>query len=149
MEYRKLKKTELIQLIRVLNDLKLRSYLTDLLKKDADLMNMFKPNNEESTSNENETNEDIDKKGIMFSIIIDISGYLLENLEKCDENLNKLIKSFLDFETLEDVEEMDADLFVDVTKHLIQNEVPKVINKIVNLDNFKKKMNQEMSKTVQ
>lgn len=126
---RKLKKGEVIKVSRILEDVGFKHYaeylLTNRINKILQTV---------------DKKEKIDKKSIAIVILGDIFAFLLQNMHKAEDNIDKLIMSYCEINK-EQIEDMDIDEYISALKEIFMAGIPDAIKSIIPIDDIKKKMN--------
>jgi hypothetical protein len=124
---RRLKKRETMIISRILDDLGFKSYVEYLLGNRLDKIL--------------KSQEDKKTKGLV--VMGDVVAFILQNLWKAEDNIDALIRSYLDVDQ-EYIENMDSDEYDSVLLDCLLNRLPKVITDVIDIANVKKKMSEAM-----
>jgi len=120
---RKLNKKEVIIVSRILEDVNFKYYVEYLMGNRVD--KILKSSG--------------DMKVKILAVTADITAFVLQNLNKADENIDLLIMSYKGI-SLEDIQKLDIDEYVDCLKEIFIAGVPKILSSYVNLAEVKKKV---------
>jgi dihydrofolate reductase len=126
---RRLNKREVIIISRILEDVNFKHYAEYLLTNKIDKV----------------LKQDGDRKSKMIVIMGDIAAFIIQNLYKADENIDRLIVSYYQIKQNE-CNELDVDTYIEYVKTIFMAGVPSVIKDFVDVNELKKKM-QELKKS--
>jgi len=129
MKERKLKKKEVMIVSRILEDVNFKYYVEYLLSNKVDKILKAGQN----------------KNDKVVMIMGDIMAFILQNMNKAEENIDLLIMSYNKCKQ-EDVDDMDVDEYIGTLKTVFMAGVPAVIADYVDLTEVKKKF-QDMKET--
>jgi hypothetical protein len=119
---RKLKKKEVMIISRILEDVNFKYYVEYLLSNKVEKIL-------KSGQNKNEK---------IVMIMADIMAFIIQNMNKAEENIDALIMSYNKINK-EELEDMDVDNFSNTLKTIFMAGVPKIISDYIDLTEFKKK----------
>jgi len=120
---RKLNKKEVIIVSRILEDVNFKYYVEYLVSSKID--KILKING--------------DLKAKIFILTADIAAFVLQNINKAEENIDLLIASYKGI-TQEEIDKLDIDEYLETLKEVFSAGVPKVISSYVDLAEVKKKV---------
>lgn len=129
MKNRKLKKKEVMIVSRILEDVNFKYYVEYLLSNKVDKILKAGQN----------------KNDKVVMIMGDIMAFILQNMNKAEENIDALIMSYKGI-TQEQLEEVEVDEFMDILKTVFMAGVPAIIADYVDLTEVKKKF-QDLKET--
>lgn len=129
MKERKLKKKEVMIVSRILEDVNFKYYVEYLLSNKVDKILKAGQN----------------KNDKVVMIMGDIMAFILQNMNKAEENIDLLIMSYRKIKQ-EDVDDMDVDEYIGTLKTVFMAGVPAVIADYVDLTEVKKKF-QDLKET--
>lgn len=120
---RKLIKREVMMVSKILNRIKFRNYVNDLMSEKIDRILGMKEN-----------------KNVKMGIVMaDLSAYIIENAFIAEKELDSLTMSYKEIDS-NTLESMDIDEYIDTLKEIFMAGIPKVISSFVDLNTVKKKM---------
>lgn len=122
MKERKLKKKEVMIVSRILEDVNFKYYVEYLLSNKVDKIL-------KAGQNKNEK---------IVMIMGDVMAFILQNMNKAEENIDELIKSYKKL-SQEEVEDMDVDEFTGTLKTIFMAGVPAMLSDYIDLTEVKKK----------
>jgi len=122
MKERKLKKKEVMIVSRILEDVNFKYYVEYLLSNKVDKILR--------------TGENKNERIIM--LMGDIIAFVLQNMNKAEENIDALIISYKNI-TQEQVEDLDVDEYINVLKSIWMAGIPNILADYVDLTEVKKK----------
>jgi hypothetical protein len=122
MSERKLKKKEVMIVSRILEDVNFKYYVEYLLSNKVDKILRAGQN----------------KNDKIVMIMGDVMAFILQNMNKAEENIDDLIKSYKQINQ-EQVDDMDVDTYIGTLKTVFMAGVPSVIADYVDLTEVKKK----------
>jgi len=122
MKERKLKKKEVMIVSRILEDVNFKYYIEYLLSNKVDKIL-------KAGQNKNEK---------IVMIMGDVMAFVLQNMNKAEENIDLLIMSYKKL-SQEQVDDMDVDEYIGTLKTVFMAGVPNVIADYVDLTEVKKK----------
>jgi predicted RecB family nuclease len=127
---RKLRKKEVMIVSRILDEVNFKHYAEYLL----------------STKLDKVLSKSEGQKEKVLVVVIDVFAFVLQNMYKAESSIDKLIMSYKGLNQSE-IDNLEEDEFIEVLKDIFIAGVPKVISKMVDLSEFKKKF-QEIKKTI-
>lgn len=130
MSERKLRKKEVMIVSRILDEVNFKHYAEYLL----------------STKLDKVLSKSEGQKEKVLVVVIDVFAFVLQNMYKAESSIDKLIMSYKGLNQSE-IDNLEEDEFIEVLKDIFIAGVPKVISKMVDLSEFKKKF-QEIKKTI-
>lgn len=122
MSDRKLKKKEVMIVSRILEDVNFKYYIEYLLSNKVDKILKAGQN----------------KNDKVVMIMGDIMAFVLQNMNKAEENIDELIMSYKKINQ-EQVDDMDVDNYIGTLKTVFMAGVPAIIADYVDLTEVKKK----------
>ncbi|MGD9276511.1 MAG: hypothetical protein PVJ67_05040 [Candidatus Pacearchaeota archaeon] len=122
MSERKLRKKEVMIVSRILDEVNFKHYAEYLLSTKLDKI----------------LSKSEGQKEKVLIVVIDIFAFVLQNMYKAESSIDKLIMSYKGLNQTE-IDNLEEDAFIEVLKDVFIAGVPKVIGKIVDLSEFKKK----------
>lgn len=131
MKERKLKKKEAMIVSRILEDVNFKYYIEYLLSNKIDKILMSGQNKHEK----------------ILMLMGDVMAFILQNMNKAEENIDDLIKSYKKINQ-EQVDDMDVDEYIGTLKTVFMAGVPAVIADYVDLTEVKKKL-KELKKNME
>lgn len=130
MSERKLRKKEVMIVSRILDEVNFKHYAEYLLSTKLDKI----------------LSKSEGQKEKVLVVVIDVFAFVLQNMYKAEASIDKLIMSYKGLNQSE-IDNLEEDEFIEVLKDIFIAGVPKVISKMVDLSEFKKKF-QEIKKTI-
>lgn len=132
---RKLNKKELMIVSRILEDVNFKYYIDTLLSNKVDnILSIYKG-----------------KEHQAIILIGDIFAFVIQNINRAEDNIDELIMSYKGIENKEDMNEMDGDEYIKNLKEVFTAGVPSVMKDYVDITEIKKKLSnmtkQQIKKT--
>jgi hypothetical protein len=131
MKERKLKKKEAMIVSRILEDVNFKYYVEYLLSNKIDKIL--------------KTGENKHEKILM--IMGDVMAFVLQNMNKAEENIDELIMSYRNINQAQ-VDDMDIDEFTSTLKTIFMAGIPNILADYVDLTEVKKKL-KELKKNME
>lgn len=121
---RKLKKKELMIVSRILEDVNFKYYMEYLLSSKVDkILAVTKGQKEQA-----------------IILIGDIFAFIVQNINRAEDNIDELIMSYKGIKTKEYIDEMDGDEYIDSLKEVFQAGIPSIMKDYVDVAELKKKL---------
>lgn len=121
---RKLKKKELMIVSRILEDVNFKYYMEYLLSSKVDKILAATKGQKEQA----------------IVLIGDIFAFVVQNINRAEDNIDELIMSYKGIKTKEDIDEMDGDEYIDSLKEVFQAGIPSIMKDYVDVAELKKKL---------
>jgi len=123
MKERKLKKKEAMIVSRILEDVNFKYYVEYLLSNKIDKILRTGENKQEK----------------ILMIMGDVMAFILQNMNKAEENIDELIMSYRNINQAQ-VDDMDIDEFTSTLKTIFMAGIPNILADYVDLTEVKKKL---------
>jgi hypothetical protein len=131
MKERKLKKKEAMIVSRILEDVNFKYYVEYLLSNKIDKILRTGENKQEK----------------ILMIMGDVMAFILQNMNKAEENIDELIMSYRNINQ-DQVNDMDIDEFTSTLKTIFMAGIPNILADYVDLTEVKKKL-KELKKNME
>jgi hypothetical protein len=131
MKERKLKKKEAMIVSRILEDVNFKYYVEYLLSNKIDKILRTGENKHEK----------------ILMIMGDVMAFILQNMNKAEENIDELIMSYRNINQ-DQVNDMDIDEFTSTLKTIFMAGIPNILADYVDLTEVKKKL-KELKKNME